>query len=207
MINIKVGGITELKQLTQLDGLNIEFAGLDFYAESPWYMKDKLPVTELRSTDFDTKKVGVFLNAGFDEIMQTVEDYDLDVVQLNGEESPEFCEQLSETLEVIKAFNIDKNTSFEELIADFDEVCDYYQFTIASKKGAGSSGFDWKLFNKIKIEKPFFISDTIRPEDSAKVKSFVHPDFFGIHINSQFEKSAGVKDMVSILQFKKALKK
>jgi phosphoribosylanthranilate isomerase len=204
MINIKVSGITELKQLNQLDGLNIEFAGFDFYADSPCFVRGRLSSNELAKTDFDTKKVGVFKNASYDEIVQTVEKYDLDVVQLDGEETPELCEQLSETLELIKTFFIDKKTVLEELIADYDEVCDYYQFTIAS---TNKSAFDWKEFNKAKIEKPFFVSDLLGPEDGGKVKTFKHPDFFGVDINSRFEKAAGVKDMGSILQFKQSLKK
>jgi phosphoribosylanthranilate isomerase len=88
-MNIKVCGITQLKQLQQLDGLNIDFAGLIFYKESPRYVVGKISKEELQSTDFDIKKVGVFVNAGYDEIMQTAEDYGLDVVQLHGEETPE----------------------------------------------------------------------------------------------------------------------
>ncbi len=203
MINIKVNGITELKQLKQLDGLDIEFARLDFFEGSPWYVKDKLAAEEVRISDFDIKKVGMFVDQSFDAIMQIVDDYALDVVQLNGEENPLLCEQLSETLEVIKVFKIDKSSLIEELIADYDEVCDYYLFDIAG----GDKGIEWKQLNKAKIEKPFFLNDAIGPEDSKKVKSFTHPDFFGVDINSQFEKSPGIKDMVSILQFKQSLKK
>ena len=200
MINIKVNGIVELKQLKQLDGLDIEFAGFDFYKQSPWYIGDKIAGEELRSADFDTRKVGIFVNADFEEIMKTIDEYGLDVVQLQGNESPHLCEQLSDETEVIKAFNIsNSNVSIEELIEDYDEVCDYYLFDTTKQT-------DWKQLNKSRIEKPFFLSGGIGPDDSKKLKSFSHPDFFGVDINEQFEKSTGVKDMISILQFKKGLK-
>ena len=83
-MNIKVCGITQLKQLQQLDGLNIDFAGLIFYKESPRYVVGKISKEELESTDFDVKKVGVFVNAGYDEIIKTVEDYGLDILKLHG---------------------------------------------------------------------------------------------------------------------------
>jgi len=207
MINIKVSGITDLKQLKQLDGLDIEFAGLDFYKESPYYIKGKLNAIDVKHSDFDIKKVGVFFNAGFDEISQIVEDYTLDVVQLNGEESPQLCEQLCETFEVIKLFNIDSSVkSIEQLIEDYDEVCDYYLFAAASEDGDPSGQFDWKILNKAKIEKPFFLGGGIGPADGKKVKGFKHPDFYGVDISTEFEKSTGVKDMVGILQFKQSLK-
>jgi len=201
MINIKVNGIVELKQLKQLDGLDIEFAGFDFHKQSPRYIGDKIAGKELSAADFDIRKVGVFLNADFDEIMKAIDEYGLDVVQLQGEESPSLCEQLSDETEVIKAFNIGNSKSLiEELIEDYDEVCDYYLFHTAKQA-------DWKQLNKTRIEKPFFLSGDIGPDDSKKLKSFSHPDFFGVDINEQFEKSIGVKDMVSILQFKQGLKK
>ena len=200
MINIKVNGIVELKQLKQLDGLDIEFAGLDFYKASPWYMKDKIGGNELKTADFDIRKIGVFVNAEYDEIKKTIDEYRLDGVQLQGEESSLLCEQLSDEVEVIKVFRIPgSKISIEELIEDYDEVCDYYLFDIPKQT-------DWKQLNKTKIEKPFFLSGGIGPDDIKKLKSFQHPDFFGVDINEQFEKSIGVKDMVSVLKFKQGLK-
>ncbi|HKZ65331.1 MAG TPA: phosphoribosylanthranilate isomerase [Chitinophagaceae bacterium] len=200
MINIKVNGIVALKQLKQLDGLDIEFAGFDFHKPSPWYIGDKIAAEELRAADFDIRKVGVFVDADFEKIRKAIDGYGLDAVQLQGEESPYLCEQLSDETEVIKAFNISNSkVSIEELIEDYDEVCDYYLFHAAKQA-------DWKQLDKARIEKPFFLSGGIGPGDFKKLKSFSHPDFFGVDINEQFEKSIGVKDMITILQFKQGLK-
>ena len=209
-MNTKVCGITQLKQLQQLDGLDIDFAGLIFYKDSPRYVGDKIAAADLKNSDFDLKKVGVFVNADYDEIMQVVEDYGLDVVQLHGDESPELCEELSEEVEVIKAFKVkDSKTSIDEMVADYDEVCDYYLFDTASSDLEGGTGkqFDWKLLTKAKIEKPFFLSGGIGVDDVAKVKAFKHPDYYAVDINSKVEKEPGVKDMGLVLQFRQGLKK
>ena len=174
-MNTKVCGITQLKQLQQLDGLDIDFAGLIFYKDSPRYVGDKIAATDLKNSDFDLKKVGVFVNADYDEIMQVVEDYGLDVVQLHGDESPDLCEELSEEVEVIKVFKVkDSKVSIDEMVADYDEVCDYYLFDTASSEVEGGTGkqFDWKVLSKAKIEKPFFLSGGIGVDDIAKVKAF-----------------------------------
>ena len=208
-MNTKVCGITQLKQLQQLDGLDIDFAGLIFYKDSPRYVGDKIAKEDLKNSDFDLKKVGVFVNADYDEIMQVVEDYGLDVVQLHGDESPELCEELSEEVEVIKAFKVkDSKTSIDEMVADYDEVCDYYLFDTASSDLEGGTGkqFDWKLLTKAKIEKPFFLSGGIGVDDIAKVKAFKHPDYYAVDINSKVEKEPGVKDMGLVLQFRQGLK-
>jgi phosphoribosylanthranilate isomerase len=49
-------------------------------------------------------KVGVFVNPTYEELMKTVEDYRLDMVQLHGDESPKFCDKIADYISVIKAF-------------------------------------------------------------------------------------------------------
>ncbi len=209
-MNIKVCGLTQLKQLQQLDALNVAFAGLIFHKDSPRYVVGKIAKDELKDADFDLKKVGVFVNADYDEIMQMIEDYGLDVVQLHGDETPELCEELSDEVEVIKAFSIsDKITSIDDMIVDYDDVCDYYLFDTASKNGkVGGTGekFDWKLVKKSKIEKPFFLSGGISLDDLELIKSFKHPDYYGIDVNSRFEKSSGIKDMAMLLKLRQGIK-
>ena len=209
-MNIKVCGITQLKQLQQLDGMDIDFAGLIFYKNSPRYVGDKMLKVEIQGSDLDLKKVGVFVDAEFKEIMQAIDEYALDVVQLHGDETPYQCEELSEHTEVIKVFSIgDDSKDIDEIIADYDEVCDYYLFdtSVNGAKGGTGKKFDWKKLSKSKIEKPFFLSGGIELEDAVKLKAIKHPDFYGVDINSRFEKEPGIKDMAKILQFKLALKK
>jgi phosphoribosylanthranilate isomerase len=209
-MNIKVCGITTMKQLQQLDGLEIDFAGLNFYKGSPRYVGDKIATKEIQNADFDIKKVGVFVNSDYDEVMKTIDDYSLDIVQLHGNETPELCSELAEDIEVIKVFRIDANTkNVDDLLKEFDDVCDYYLFDAGGQKETlGGTGikFDWDLLLKAKIEKPFFLSGGIGPDDVAKIKAFRHPDFFAIDINSKFETAPGVKDMAKLLKFVKELR-
>jgi len=210
-MNIKVCGITQFKQLQQLDALNIDYAGLIFYKDSPRYMGDKIAGKQIKDADFDIKKVGVFVDPGYSELLDAIDEYGLDIVQLHGNETPEMCEELSGEVEVIKAFRIAGNESIDidEMVADYDEVCDYYLFDTAGlKESFGGTGqqFDWGVLKKAKIEKPFFLSGGIGPDDAGKVKAFTHPDFFAVDVNSKFELSPGLKDMASILKFLQAFK-
>lgn len=208
-MNIKVCGITQLKQVQQLDGLNIDFAGFIFYPQSPRFIADKIVKNELKNLDADIKRTGVFVDAEMIDILDAIDEYGLDVVQLHGNESPEMCEDLSSEVEVIKTFSIDGKVDIDELVAGYDDVCDYYLFDTAAGGTKGGTGkkFDWKILSKAKIEKPFFVSGGISLEDAEAVKKIKHPDFYGIDINSKFEKEPGVKDMALVLQLLQALKK
>jgi phosphoribosylanthranilate isomerase len=209
-MNIKVCGITQFKQLQQLEALNIDYAGLIFYKDSPRYMGGKITGKQVKDADFDIKKVGVFVNPGYSELLDAIDEYGLDMVQLHGNETPELCEELSGEVEVIKAFRIDSGTAnIDELVAAYDAACDYYLFDTAGlKESFGGTGqqFEWSILKKAKIEKPFFLSGGIGPEDAQKIKAFKHPDFFAIDVNSKFELSPGLKDMAAILKFLQALK-
>jgi phosphoribosylanthranilate isomerase len=206
-MNIKVCGITQMKQLQQLEGLNIDFAGLIFHKDSPRYVGDKIDKDALKNADFDIKKVGVFVNPEMIDVLDAIDEYGLDVVQLHGNESAEMCDDLSGEVEVIKAFSVDNSSDIDEMIAEYDAVCDYYLFDKAGKApGGNGEKFDWKILTKAKIEKPFFISGGISVDDIEALKKFKHPDFFGVDINSRFEKEPGVKDMALVLQFKQGLK-
>ncbi len=208
-MNIKVCGITELKQLQQLEGLDMDFAGMIFYKESPRYIGNKLSAKEVKKADFDLKKTGVFVNPELIDVLDAIDEYGLEVVQLHGDENPEMCDDLSTEVEVIKAFRVTDDTDIDEMVAEYDAVCDYYLFdTGGLKETLGGTGkqFDWTILNKAKIEKPFFLSGGIGVEDVAKIKAFKHPDFFGVDINSRFETEPGVKDMAKLLQFKLGLK-
>jgi len=209
-MNIKVCGITQFKQLQQLEALNIDYAGLIFYKDSPRYMGDKIAGKQVKDADFDIKKVGVFVNPGYSELLDAIDEYGLDIVQLHGNETPGMCKELSAEVEVIKAFRIETaTTDIDELVSDYDAVCDYYLFDTAGlKESFGGTGqqFDWSILKKAKIEKPFFLSGGIGPDDAAKIKAFSHPDFFAVDVNSKFELSPGLKDMAAILKFLQAFK-
>ncbi|MDZ4806780.1 MAG: phosphoribosylanthranilate isomerase [Bacteroidota bacterium] len=215
-MNIKVCGITDMKQLQQLDGLDIDFAGLIFYKESPRYIGEKISGKELKKADLDLKKVGVFVNPEMIDVLDAIDEYGLDVVQLHGDETPEMCDDLGSEVEVIKAFRVTDGSDIDKMVAPYDAVCDYYLFDTGGYisplgRGEGAFGgtgqqFDWAILSKAKIEKPFFLSGGIGVEDAARVKTFKHLDFFGVDVNSRFEKEPGVKDMSKVLQFKMALK-
>ena len=101
------------------------------------------------------------------------------------------------------------NPYIDKLVEPYDAVCDFYLFDTAGlKESFGGTGqqFDWSILKKAKIEKPFFLSGGIGPDDAQKIKAFKHPDFFAIDVNSKFEMAPGLKDMAAILKFLQAFK-
>ncbi|HEY0434717.1 MAG TPA: phosphoribosylanthranilate isomerase [Chitinophagaceae bacterium] len=209
-MNIKVCGITQMQQLIELDEIGIDFAGLNFYERSPRFVQGKLNGSEVIVADLDIRKVGVFVNESESNILRTIEEFNLDAVQLHGDEKPAFCRRLAEKTEVIRTFRITSaTTSLEDVIQPFDDACDYYLFdTGGQSESLGGTGqqFDWNVLQKSRIEKPFFLAGGIGLADVARVKSFKHPDLFAVDLNSRFEINPGIKDMDLVRMFAQVLK-
>jgi len=209
-MKIKVCGNRNLNQLKELEKFEIDYAGLIFYPQSPRYVLDEISGKDVRDLNLSIPKVGVFVNADEEEIMQQIEDFDLDMVQLHGDETPSFCSRISNQIKVIKAFRIaDFEANVDWLVKEYDEVCDYYLFDKANAGLYGGTGekFNWNLLESSVIGKPFFLSGGISSEDAEALKSFHHPFFYGVDVNSRFEKEPGIKDMQLIKKFVKNLKK
>lgn len=209
-MKIKVCGTTDLNQLKELDELEIDYAGMIFYEQSPRYVLNKMSGKEVRDLDVSITKVGVFVNATEEEIMKQVEDFELDMVQLHGDETASFCNRISDHIKVIKAFRIaDFDNNIDWLISEYDEVCDFYLFDKGSAGLYGGTGqkFNWHLLEKSTIGKPFFLSGGIECRDAVALKKFHHPFFYGVDVNSRFETKPGIKDMKLISEFVNNLKK
>lgn len=208
-MKIKVCGNRQLDQLKELENIGIDYAGLIFYPQSPRYVLKKITGKEVRDLNLSIPKVGVFVNASEEEIILQVEDFGLDMVQLHGDETASFCSRISNRIKVIKAFRIlDVEANIDWLVKEYDEVCDYYLFDKANAGLYGGTGekFNWNLLENSMIGKPFFLSGGISSEDAEALKTFHHPFFYGVDVNSRFEIEPGIKDMTLIKEFVHQLK-
>jgi phosphoribosylanthranilate isomerase len=210
-LRIKVCGMTRLDQLRILGEMGVEFAGMIFYHKSPRFVLKTLTGEQVKKAKLKVYKVGVFVNSTYEEIMNYVDQFGLDLVQLHGDETPKFCEQVSNYISVIKAFRLAPDDPIEWKIKEYRDVVDMYLFdTLGVGYGGTGKKFDWTVLRDAQIKKPFFLSGGIDPNDVENIRAFqteeVAKDLFAIDINSCFESSPGVKDMDLIQPFIHALK-
>ncbi|MCU0380089.1 MAG: phosphoribosylanthranilate isomerase [Chitinophagaceae bacterium] len=202
--------MTRLDQIAALDEMGVEFAGLIFYPKSPRYIKRfHLSAIDLKREKLQISRVGVFVNETAEEILRVVDEWRLHMVQLHGDESPKFCEQISDHITTIKAFRIGKNENIDWKIHPYRECVDMFLFdTVGVSYGGNGEQFDWKLLEESNIRKPFFLSGGIGPEDGKRVLEFAagQRDLFSLDVNSRFETAPGIKDISLVRQFVEAIK-
>jgi phosphoribosylanthranilate isomerase len=206
-MRIKVCGMTSTEQVIQLDEMGVEFAGFIFYPKSPRYIYRFMPRPEIKKIrGKGINKVGVFVNATVEEVLEAVDDCGLYLVQLHGDETPKFCEKIANYVTVVKAFRLREDDNVLWKVKDYMDIADMFLF---DTEGAGYGGngrkFDWNVLKGLNIRKPFFLSGGIGPGDTGRLQEFaqepVAKDLFSIDVNSQFETSPGVKDIDKLREF------
>ncbi|WP_235982457.1 phosphoribosylanthranilate isomerase [Gelidibacter maritimus] len=199
--------------------LQPDYLGFIFYEKSSRFFNGNIP--KLPS---DLKKVGVFVNATIEEVIKKVEKYDLDLVQLHGEESPEFCKELRGLLTntdrgkndeipafagILKVFSIKDQFNFDQL-QPYESVCDYFLFDTKGKLPGGNGyTFNWEVLKDYPSTKPYFLSGGIGLEEVDKLTEFLGRQesqyCHAIDVNSKFEIEPGLKDSEKLEVFIKEM--
>ncbi len=199
-MKVKVCGLTNNQNLTDISALKPDYMGFIFYKPSPRDVSMIIGNLDLNSIPIEIRKVAVFVNASIKSILQVVERYRFDLVQLHGDESPGQCLCLRSTVGVIKAFRIGER--LPEHIHKYEGCCDFFLFDSAGKYCGGNGfAFNHKLLNGYRGNTSFILSGGISPSDIDYLNSFNNPLCHAVDINSRFETHPGVKNVEQIKTF------
>lgn len=183
--------------IREVENLGIDWMGFIFYPKSSRYVSsppDYLPE--------NAQRVGVFVNESMAVIKEKTDSFQLHMVQLHGDETPQMCSELQRSgVKVIKAFNIGDSFPVEK-VKNYEGVCDFFLFDTQTVQHGGSGRkFNWKVLTEYRGETPFLLSGGISMEDADDILRFAHPQFAGIDINSRFETAPAQKNSLLIQQF------
>ena len=203
-MKLKVCGMKSENNISEISKLNPDFMGFIFWPKSKRFFNEK----SIRISN-KINKVGVFVNQDYDFIIDKINNFELDFVQLHGEEDYQFCKKIKTQCKLIKVFNIGSDFDFE-ILNSFESICDYFLFdTKGDSYGGNGIKFDWKLLKKYPSKKPFLLSGGIDLKDFTeilKIKELKIP-LVGIDINSKFEFEPGLKNIKKVEELLKKMKK
>ena len=194
----------EADNIRAVDALGVDYMGFIFYPRSSRYVTEKPKIMPCHA-----KRVGVFVDATTADIIARISSYGLHIVQLHGHESPHQCQELRQKAEMLLGIEIKiwKAISVES-IADLQECGKYMQCvdgfvfdTKCSSYGGSGSKYDWNVLSAYTCPLPFLLSGGIGPMDAERIRTFHHPQFMGIDLNSRFESAAALKDIKTLDAF------
>jgi len=193
MIPVKICGITNIFDAEYAIDNGASALGFIFYHGSPRYIKYSKAKKIINSLDNRIKIIGVFVNEDLDNINNIIQTMKFDFIQLHGDETPEYCNEID--LPIIKAIRVNNNINIDNLLKF---KVNAFLFDKYKKGFLGGTGeiFNWELLNHLNINIPIILSGGLNTNNVEKAIKLVKPDI--IDINSGIEKSPGIKDMYKL---------
>ncbi len=208
-MKLKICGMKYQENMQAVANLQPDYLGFIFYDKSPRNFEEEIP--ELPST---IKKTGVFVDATIDFVLEKVNKYDFQAVQLHGNESSEYCKNLRSKLksratpvEIWKVFSI-KDTFDFDFLKPYEGIVDFFLFdTKGKEKGGNGYTFDWQVLKDYPSTTPFILSGGVGLAEIEKVKTILKTDLpiHAIDVNSKFEIEPGLKKIKELKEFKEQL--
>ncbi len=197
---LKLCGITRLEDARYAAGAMVDYLGFVFYPGSPRCVSTRT-AAEIIGWIEGPLSVGVFVNQPLSEVNRIIEQTEIDLVQLHGDESLEYATEI--TKPVIKVFRIQPGSDpvkLSRMIAAWKGKAEYLMFDTYSEKQYGGTGghWDWSLMPKIRTDIPFFLAGGLSVHNIAEAVQMASP--FAVDLSSSVENSPGVKDFDKMQQ-------
>lgn len=193
---IKVCGITRLEDALTASRLGVDAVGFVFYPKSPRFIAPDKAATIIRQLPPFVSAVGLFVNPTEDDIAEVLQTVPLGVIQLHGDESPEFCQ--AQRRRVIKAIAVD---SKEDLKKAGKYECPLLLDAKAPQGVYGGTGnsFDWSLMEGFEHPHPLILAGGLNSDNIEAALS--HRQWFAVDVSSGVEVSPGIKDDTKLCDF------
>jgi phosphoribosylanthranilate isomerase len=218
---IKMCGFTREADVMFARGLAVDYFGFVFYEPSPRYIAPERAavLTQLLSSDSAFQSVGLFVNHSAAQVVDAVKASGVRVLQFHGNESPEFCEQLSQQLGLPywKAVHVSPDAHSDGLL----KLCSNYStaqallFDTASPAWGGTGHtFEWQTLAPLATLKnvpPLVLSGGLSVQNVAQGIALLSP--WAVDVSSGIEAAdadgkmlKGVKDSAKMAAFVAAVR-
>jgi len=202
IMKIKICGLTKFNNMEELVGLNPDFMGLIFYKQSPRYIYNSNHIEQIQKFK-SVSKVGVFVNEDLSIVKEKIIEFNLNFIQLHGDEDIEYIKNIPKNVGIIKAIKI-KNREDISSASLYKNNCDFILFDTATiNMGGSGTKFNWEWLNDYNQETPFLLAGGISLNDIEEIIELKkrNKKFAGVDLNSKFEIQAGIKNIENLKQF------
>ncbi len=174
-----------------------DLIGFIFYPESRRYVEPGVAAGMSSLLPSSVVKAGVFVNQDVDFIGDVIKSVGLDLVQIHGDETPQFCRKIPGVY--MKAIRVKGVGSLEE-IDGYDSNFVLLDTFAGGHFGGTGRAFDWSLLRGVDLKgKRLFLSGGLNPGNVAEAVGTVKP--YAVDVCSGVEKKSGIKDEAKVRRF------
>ena len=218
---IKVCGMRDAVNIHNVSQLGVDWIGLNFCSSDERYVSQISSCAGI-IPDYGTLKIntsesnrpklcGIFKDDMPQNIVTRVYNFNLDIVQLDGDESPVMMDNLRRTLDpdihagikIMKTINISTCEDINQY-KPYAESADYFLFNIQSSDDGSK---DWTILEAYNGNIPFLLSGNIGIDDIASINNFSHPQVYGINVDHKFEEEPAMKNINLLKTFLESIKR
>ncbi len=215
---VKICGLQSVEVLKSIVNLPVDYVGFVFAPSKRQIdgarAAELLPVLREWSGGERPQSVGVFVNPSIEELAGIMRQAPLDILQLHGTESPEFCRAVKAAfhVKIFKAFSVKQDGSVhgERSLAAYSGILDGILLDTYDPKYGGGSGvtFNWSAAAPYRRWAkaqgiPFLAAGGLHPENVRDLIDALKPD--GVDVSSGVETN-GVKDIAKVAAFVERVK-
>jgi phosphoribosylanthranilate isomerase len=203
-VQIKICGVTNVKDAAACAELGANMIGFNFYPQSPRYIEPKVARRIINAIPSGACAVGVFVDASTEEIRNVADTAGVRCVQLHGRTSPITCSELAREFRVIRAFSTDPQFRAEQvsLFSDCDVLVDAHHPNL---RGGTGLTCDWRAARTARSFARFLIlSGGLTDQNVSQAITTVAPH--AVDVCSGVESAPGVKDHRALENFVSAVR-
>jgi phosphoribosylanthranilate isomerase len=198
---VKICGITREMDLDAAAAAGADALGFVFYPPSPRFLAAERAAELVRRVPPFVSSVGLFVNPDPDVVRATLAAVPLDLLQFQGDESPEFCEQFGRPY--LKVARMRPGLDLVEFARAFASARGLLLDTYVEGYGGAGQVFDWSLV-PAKLSLPILLAGGLTAENVGGAIRQLKP--WAVDVSSGVEMAKGIKDAAKIAAFIAAVK-
>ena len=196
MVKVKICGNTNLDDTMAAVQAGADAVGFVFYKKSPRAVEPKTAAEIISCLPPFVAPVGVFVNEELGVVRRIMEDCNIFLAQLHGDESPQYCADLRRS--VIKAIRVRDRRDLERMtsyqVSGF--VLDAF---VEGVPGGTGVMIDWDLVSDAQVVGPIILAGGLTPDNVLEAVRQARP--YGVDVSSGVEASPGKKDHAKVRAF------
>jgi len=196
MVKVKICGITNAEDASMAVEAGADALGFVFYDKSPRCIAPEKAADIIREIPPFVTVVGLFVNAGIDFVNATADRCRLDIIQLHGDETPDFCSLVKRR--VVKVFRIRDAQSLGPMKDYRVAGCLLDAYSPQAYGGTGFT-FNWEIARDAKKYGPIILAGGLTPDNIRQAVEAVQP--YAVDVSSGVEAAPGKKDPDKVRRF------